>query len=474
MKHLFQLYGRKDYLSILKIAYPLLLINATVVIMQLTDRKFLSMLSNEHHAAALPAGALSYTLGCLLLSTTAFATPMIAQAFGRDEKDACAKITWNALWFGIISGLITMFLLAPIGSEVIHLFDSENPVILEYELAYYHPLMYGFIFSYMNVALCAFFSGRGITWIPSCVQVVTCCVNIAANYALIFGKWGFPQYGMAGAAYGTVFAAGVGVFIIFMCFLFMDQKVYPTRKIVGIQTKYLFTILKKGIPAGLHIFTDLAAFTLFVFFVGQFGIIEKTSCTIAFSLNMIVFMPILGLNESASILVGQYYGKKMLDKAKLIGYQTLQMAWIYCMSVGVVYYTCGNALIAFFKPDESMGAVSSVDFADVQTFSFKILFFIAVYCFSDAIIFVCTGAMRGAGYTHKPMMRVAIGHWCIWVPLTAFLAYYMQNIYLVWAGMVVYLIGLAIAILHLYNQGDWLKPHEESIENPVFSPDIPA
>lgn len=470
MKNLFKVYNKGNYLVILKIAFPLLLINASMVVMQLTDRKFLSMLSNEHLAAALPSGALAFTLGCLLLSTVAFATPMVAHAFGGQKTDACVSITWSALWFALFSGIITFLFITPIGKVIIYFFDGENETILNYELAYYTPLMQGYVFLYLSTALSSFFSGRGITWIPSIVQAIVCAVNIFFNYLFIFGNGGMPRLEMAGAAYGTVISSAVGTLLLLIFFLGMNQKEYPTRKIRGWVKEHWIIILKKGLPSGGHVFTDLAAFTLFIFWVGSLGIVSKTSCTIAFSLNMIAFSPMLGLNEAACILVGQYYGKKMLHKAQEIGFQVIQMAWSYCTCIGLIYLFLGPTLILFFKPIE----VSVENFSEIAQTSYHLLGFIGIYCFCDAMIFVCSGAMRGAGYTQKPMLLVGLGHWLVWMPGTTLLAFFQANLYIIWGYMTLYLMTLAFSMFQLYRRGTWQKSHIYKEESPVYPSDLPA
>lgn len=441
------------YTRIAQIAAPLILINATQVVMQLTDRKFLSMLSPAHLGAALPGGVLAFTLGAFFLVTTAFATPMIAQNFGRHNLEACAKIPWTAAWFGLGAGLICSWLVLPIGSMVINFFDHNQPHIAGLELDYYLTLLPGIGFSCIMMAFTAFFSGRGITWVPSLIQLMVCALNIFLDWVLIFGKFGFPALEMAGAGFGTTLSQVFGMTITFLFFLFFAKQThYPTRKFRFPDWGVLKTMIRFGSASGFNVFSDVGAFTVVVFLIGQLGEEAKVTCAIALSINMVAFAPLLGLSESVCILVGQFIGRKRLGQAQGIVYRALHIAFIYMCCTGTLFIIFGTDLINWFAPNSNLN-----DFSAILNDGRRVLICVAFFSFFDAVVFVTGGAMRGAGDTTVPMLILSSAHWLLWVPMTAILVHFNFNMLAVWIYLILHMAFVSTLLFMRFRSGAWRK-----------------
>src|SRR6185295_8911387 len=151
-----------------------------------------------------------------------------------------------------------------------------------------------------------FFSGRGQTWTVLGIEAVGTAVNIALALVLIFGRAGFPELGIEGAGWATV--AGSWAAALCALVLMLRPKFRrdfntlggwkPERELFG-------RLMKYGGPAGVQVLLDVLVFHVFVQLVGRLGEAQVAATTLTVRLNMVAFLPMMGLGQAVSILVGQ-------------------------------------------------------------------------------------------------------------------------------------------------------------------------
>lgn len=453
MRMFFQRYPQLLYKKVLVLAAPLVLINLTQVIMQFCDRKFLSMQSSESMAAAMPSGLLVFTLASFFMATIAFATPMVSQYFGKEDFVACVRVPWVAARLALLSALAFLCVIAPLGYLLI-IYSGHSETMIAYEKLYYLSLVPGFACVFFTFAFNSFFSGRGITWIPSAVQVITCITNIVLNYILIFGHFGSPELGILGAGLATSFANLLALAITIFIFLCVDQKKFKTRQFRLFSSFDFKQLFRLGSSSGLHILSDMSAFTTVIFLIGTLGTVALATSTIAMTINMISFMPLLGMSEAVSILAGQSIGRGRVLQAEKTAYATWQMGTIYTIIIATLYVIFGSELCSLFKPHN---LTELTQFEEVVKVGQVVLYFVAFYCILDSMVFIFMGGMRGAGDTRVPMLIVFALCWFIWVPVTYYLVNAGFGLYYVWGYVVVHLVCLATGIIWRYRSGAWKR-----------------
>ena len=143
---------------------------------------------------------------------------------------------------------------------------------------------------------------------------------------MIFGRFGFPAMGIRGAGIATAVSIFSGFVMIFGWFLLQKQSLRPTRKYLCCRWEYVAKLLKFGIPGGLQVFFSLMSFNVVLAVIGRLGPESLAASMIAFSINNIVFMPLLGISDAASIMVGQLVGSARKKLAALSAYRSWRMA----------------------------------------------------------------------------------------------------------------------------------------------------
>ena len=116
--------------------------------------------------------------------------------------------------------------------------------------------------------------------------------------------------------------------------------------------------------------------------------------TLTVRLNMIAFLPMLGLGQTVSILVGQRLGADRPDLAEKSTYTGLRWMFGYMCVVATIYLTMPAVLVSIFE-----GGRDAADFAAVATLVPKLLICVAIYSLADAVNLTFAFALRGAGDT---------------------------------------------------------------------------
>jgi len=459
------------YAELWKIAYPLIITNATHTVMQFVDRKFLAMNATCDVAAALPGGILAFTLFTFFMVTTGFTAAIVSQNYGRNDNKMCARVPWGGFYFALISGLFCSLLLTYPGLMLIEA-GKHAPEIMTGEKAYFRMIMPSGGFIFITAAFCSFFSGRGKTWTVAIVHFIASGCNILLDYMFIFGKFGAPQMGIAGAGLATTIACVIGAIIAFIYFILQDQEKYPTRKEWHLNRSDMYRLISFGSPAGAQVFFSVGAFAMIVFLIGRIGSTELAATTIALSINMLTFMPLLGISEATGIITGKYVGAQKHEFAERTTFKAWKISTVYMILMGIFYIVFPEPLLEFFAPTEGNDVVG---FTNVIRIGRIILIFAAIYNIFNVLRFVFMGALRGAGDTRIPMWIIIGASWLILAPGGyIIIAVLKLQIFAIWIFLTCYGGLVGSLIFWRFKSGAWkkidmlAKDSESPIEPPLI------
>ena len=324
------------YKEVLIIAVPLILSTGAWSILLFIDRMFLSWYSADAIAAALPAGMTSFSMLCLFIGTAAYVNTFVAQYYGAEEETKIGAIVWQGIYFSILSLVLIVpayFLAKPFFSIMGH-----APAVQHQETIYFKILMYSAMFMVLNNALSSFFSGLGKTMVVMWVSILITVVNILLDYLLIFGHYGFPEMGIRGAAT----ASNVAVIVGSMAFLsLIFQHKYRKRFHLINSWKFNLNLFNRliyyGFPNGLRLFIDMTAFTAFLMFVGTVGKREQVATNIAFNIEALAFLPMVGMMIGIAVIVGQRLGENKPDLAEKAAWSAIHMTLAFFGILAVLY-----------------------------------------------------------------------------------------------------------------------------------------
>ena len=441
------------YREVIKIAYPLVISTASFSLMQFVDRVFLAQYSAVSIQAALPAGLLMFTLCSAFMAIAGYANTFVAQYFGSGNLRGCSRATAQGVWLALFSWPLILALI-PFGRLLLRI-AGHPPEVLAEELDYFTILMLGGVSIPLGAALSSFYTGRGDTLTNMYAQVAGNVVNVVLDYVLIFGKWGFPELGIRGAAIGTLAAGFVSPAILLALYWRPRmQAEFHTRDTWRVQGPLLLRLLRFGTPAGLHLFLDVASFSVFVLMTGKLGALSLAVSNIALSVNTLAFMPLLGISIAASTLVGQYQGRGEPAVAERAGWTALKLGLIYMSFMAATYLAFPREYFLLFA--ERGGGGFSLD--ELLSVGRWLLILMAAWGLLDTINLVLAGALKGAGDTRFVMWYSVLMAWLFFVPGTWLVIYVLDGgILAAWAFLALTIMLISSGFFLRFKHGAWKK-----------------
>jgi multidrug resistance protein, MATE family len=438
------------YRDVWRVAFPLILSMGSYTIMQFCDRMFLSWHSEVSIQAALPAGMMAFAFVSGFHALTSYANTFVAQYYGKGNLCGCARSTAQGVFLALCSWPLIL-LLIPAGQWLLR--ASGHPAeVLEQELVYFRILMVGSLPVLLHVAFSSFFSGRGDTRTVMIAHLAGNMLNIVLDYVLIFGKFGFPRLGIAGAGYATVLSGTlVAVVLASLYFSRRIDLTCATRRSLLPEWVLLKRFLHFGIPASLHTIIDVSSFTLFVLLMGRLESIQVTVNNIAFSINHLAFAPLLGLNHATAILVGQYQGKRQSDIAEKTVWTTMRIGFIYMGIMGAGFVLIPEFFFGLFARNSTGPSLQ-----EMMPLARPLLIMMAIWGLFDVVGLVLTGALKGSGDTRFIMIFMLLAGWVIWIGgQVAWMHFFDIGVIYSFAWLTFYVMVLAIGFFWRFRSGYW-------------------
>jgi MATE family multidrug resistance protein len=283
------------------------------------------------------------------------------------------------------------------------------------------------------------------------IEAAGTAVNVALALLLIFGRAGFPELGIEGAGWATVAGSWTSALVALGLLLRRKYRAEfrtlsgwrPERELFG-------RLMKYGGPAGMQVFLDVLVFNVFVQLVGRLGEAATGATTLAIRLNMVAFLPMMGLGQAVAILVGQRLGADRPDLAERSVYTGLRWTFGYMFGVAAMYLLIPGVLVGLFQGDRDPDS-----FAALAEIVPTLLTCVAVYSLADAVNLTFSFALRGAGDTRFVSLVTFALAWPIMVLPTFVVVRGGGSIYAAWVFATAYIVAMAICFNWRFQTGKW-------------------
>lgn len=305
-----------------------------------------------------------------------------------------------------------------------------------------------FFFLTLSSTTNGMFRGAKDTKTPLYIAIFINIVNLSLDYVLIFGKFGFPEWGVTGAAVATVIANMAG-----LLFQWTRLKKLPFRLHLFFSSKKkdFEEVIRLAIPAGLQEANFGLSKLLGVGFVMSLGTVAFAANQIGIAIEAISFMPGFGIAISNVALVGHSIGEKNEKKAHEYTLYSVIIASIFMGMTALVFFFFPETLIRLFIQEEEL---------DVIRAGALCLQIGAIEQIPIAFAMVIESYFKGRGDTKTPFYVSFVMNWFLKVPLSFYFIYLLKYpIHVFWIITVLQWTMEALVIYYLYRKkGKTLSP----------------
>jgi len=444
--------------QVASVSWPASLTMLSTTIIKFVDGYMVSHVGHVEFSAQYAAGMLAFAPEAFALGLLTVVNTFVSQNFGAGRNRRAGLYTWA----GMAVALGFALLMLPLAGLAGPIFAAmkHTPALQAQEAMYFRYMIVGALLTLPSRVLEQFLFGIHRSKIVLTVAVLANVVNIGANYALIFGKWGMPRMGLEGAAIGSLAAWALQLAVLLVVFLAgpMRRK-FGTHAIRSLRWRQCRDLIRVGWPAGVQLCNDILCWGLFTtVLVGRyFGEAHMAATTVAMRYVGLSFMPAVGIGVATTAIVGKCIGEGKPDEARKRTHSGLVIAAAYMGACGLAFWLLRYPMVRFLLANIPGEAVT--DLEGTIEIAANIMLCAAAFQLLDAVGIVYVGALRGAGDTYWAMVTTIIVSWTVIIGGGWLLVVYVPQLTSIgpWIAASLYVMILGILMAHRFESGAWRK-----------------
>ena len=356
--------------------------------------------------------------------------PIIGHHLGQGKKKEVSSDFYQFLYLALALSIVLfglVFFLAPIVLQFMGLEVAVSSVAIRYLWLLAIGIIPLLLFSVIRSLL----DTLGLTKLSMYLMLLLLPLNSGFNYLLIYGAFGFPELGGAGAGLGTSLAYWALLLISVLVLLKHKKlKEYQLHRPMPLQIKKIKEAIYLGLPIGGTVFAEVAIFSVVGLIMAKFSSLIIASHQSAMNFSNLMYAFPMSISTAMAIVISYELGAKRLDDAKQyihIGRLTAMMFAVLTLSF---LYVFRENVASLYGHDPEFIQLT----ASFMTYS---LFFQLADTFAAPL----QGILRGYKDTVIPFYLGLLGYWGVAIPLGLFLDYSTNlDAYSYWIGLIVSLV----------------------------------
>ena len=412
-----KLFGNKAfYKRVILLTLPIIIQNAITNFVNLLDNIMVGRVGTEAMSGVAIVNQLAFVFSLLVFGAVSAAGIFGAQYFGQRNHEGVRYAFRFKLISTMVIAVIAMLLFVFAGEQLIEMYLHEDGGAggdLALTLEYAKEYMLIMLIQMIPFAIIQSYSGTlretGETFVPMLAGIVAVFVNLVFNYLLIFGKFGFPELGVAGAAIATVLSRFVELGIVVAWTHYKKERnifiqgAYKSLYIPGSLVKSIFI---KGTPlianegfwaAGMAVLNQRYS-------VRGLSVVGATniSSTIVNLFNVVF----IALGSTVSIIVGQHLGADEKEEAKLAAYRLITFSVLSCIVMGGALAACSSLFPQIYNTTDEIKALAA-----------KFILISALFMPLHAFLHASYFTLRSGGKTVITFLFDSVYIWVASIPL---------------------------------------------------------
>lgn len=448
---------KKFWKNAVKLTVPVALQNLLTSSFTLADTLLVSSLGTVALSAVGMIGQWAWLMNMILVGFCSATSVFISQYWGIQDLKKIRHIGGISIVFSLAVSVLFTVVSIVIPQYVIRIFNSD-PEVVAVGAEYLKVVAFSYIPIALTNILAAVLRAVEDVKLPMYASAFTTVLNIFLDYAMIFGKFGFPQMGVKGAALATVISAWLGVVMIVVISLFQ-------KNIIAAESKEFFKFnraeikeyLKKAIPIVINeSMWGLGTFTYNIIY-GNMGYEFFSALTIVRSFENICFVLFIGICSASSVMIGKSIGMGEIKKGIEDSKRFSIIVPVIAAAVSVLIVVFRHQLVSLFNMGSNISQLA-IDTAGVMMLIYAIAFPFRMFPYLQIV-----SIFRSGGDTFTGAKFELICLWLMSVPATLIAVYVFKVPFLV-AYAIMYIfedIPKVICCLKFYFSKKWIKPVTE-------------
>lgn len=433
---------RKTYADLLRLALPVMLTQLGQVVVQLCDNMMVGRLGALPLAGVSFGGTVFFIIFALAIGFTLGLTPLVGELFAQNRKEEVAGYLQNSIALYLTMGVIFVALLLAAVPLMHYLGQPEE--VVEVAIPYFKYLAWSVLPFMLFASFKQFLEGIGNTKVAMTIVVISNALNIFLNWVFIFGKFGAPELGAAGAGLSTLIARSVTP--VMMIAYFLSKKEFRSyfdyfswRKMMGLSregNRYCKELFRVGLPIAGHLTLENSAFCITSLMMGWIGTVEIAANQITTTMANVAFMMVVGIGSATTILTSHAYGARDRAQIKAVSRASYTVGLAWNTITALSFILLRNHIPLLFTNDPEVVRTAGM-----------LLIFCGLFQFSDGLQCISTGLLRGIKDVAVILRIALVAYVIINVPLGYLLCFVVGwGAPALWMGFIA---GLTIAAVLL-------------------------
>ncbi|MEM6320051.1 MAG: MATE family efflux transporter [Bacteroidota bacterium] len=430
-----------SYRQIFSISAPIMLGTAAQNVIALSDSIFL------YHRSELDFAAIGFvSVFYLIVAAIGYGFSkggqiIIARRVG-EEANSEVRHTFHAMLYFELLLAIGLFFFMQYGCTYFFTLFVDSKEILDKSIAYLNYRSWGVFFSYTGLAMIAFYTGIARTKFILFDTCVLGIVNVFLNYALICGRFGFPEMGIAGAGLASTIAEVVA-FVVFLVYIYQDKHIrkYQLFRFPKIDWSLIKDQQRLASPIVAQSIVGLGSWFVFFGIVENLGERQLAITNLVRMVFLFLQIPSWGFASTINTLVSNFIGQKKRQAVIPIIWKTAKFSWLVTMLLTIPVILFPTQILYPLLGSEDMSLIR-----DAQPI-FYVLFFILSLNSIGAVYF---NGLAGVGATY---FGLKIQTWCALGYLAyiyAVINFFNGGLVLAWTAEIIYwVIMMALMLWYL-------------------------
>ncbi|GGW74058.1 MATE family multidrug resistance protein [Winogradskyella epiphytica] len=436
----------KEFKYNLKLASPVMLGMLGHTFVSFIDNIMVGQLGAAELAAVSLGNSFIFIAMSLGIGFSTAITPLVAEADTEGNFEKGKSVFKHGLFLCTLLGLV-LFTILLFAKPLMYIMDQPAEVV-DLAIPYLDLVAFSLVPLIVFQALKQFSDGLSLTKYPMFATIVANVLNVVINYLLIFGKFGFPEMGIVGAAVGTLVSRFVMVAYLWWLLAKREKsKAYVTNiKFFQLSKQPIRKLTNLGMPSAMQMFFEVGIFTAAVWLSGTLGANAQAANQIALNLSSMTFMVATGLSVAAMIRVGNQKGLKDYISLKRIAESIFLVGFIFAVTFALFFVVFHQFLPELYVDLDD--PVNALDTREVVGIASTLLLAAAVFQITDSLQVIALGALRGLQDVKIPTLITFISYWVVGFPISYYLG--REEVYGslgIWVGLIA---GLSVAAILLF------------------------